>query len=166
MGASIAIMGAARTTDVEALVADSGFATHKSAIEYAVRRTLHVPFALFDWVTDLLLWLRAGYHFNQVEPLRDIGRISPRPVFIIHGLNDTMVNPEDARLLYEAAGEPKELWLLPHVEHCGAYFEDRVAYTTRVINFFNHYLKEVRLPMQLQAREIDGGEASRLSEAS
>ncbi len=140
MGASIAIMAAARTPEIEALVADSGFATHKSAIEYAVRRTIHVPFALFDWFTDFLLWLRAGYHFNQVEPLRDIGRIAPRPVLIIHGLKDTMVNPEDAKLLYAAAHEPKELWLEPDADHCGIYFENRIVYVERVISFLDRYL--------------------------
>ena len=52
MGASIAIMATARTLEIEALVADSGFATHRSAIEYSVRRTIHLPFAPFDWLTD------------------------------------------------------------------------------------------------------------------
>ena len=106
MGGSVAIMAAARSSEIEALVTDSAFATHKSAIEYAVRRTLHMPFALFDWVTDLLLWLRAGYHFLQVEPLRDINRIAPRPVLLIHGTTDSIVNPKDASLLYAAAGAP------------------------------------------------------------
>ncbi len=142
MGGSVAIMATARTQEIEALVADSAFATHKSAIEYAVRRTLHMPFALFDWVTDLLLWLRAGYHFNQVEPLRDIGRIAPRPVLLIHGLKDTIVDPHDAPLLYNAASDPKELWLLPDVDHCGAYFADRIAYTQKIIDFFDLYLKQ------------------------
>ena len=140
MGASVAIMGAARTPDVEALVFDSGFATHRSAIAYAVQRTLHMPF-FFDWMTDLLLSLRAGYHFNQVEPIRDIRRIAPRPILIIHGLKDTIVDPNDAKLLYAAAGEPKELWLFPHADHCGSYFEDRVAYVERVEDFFDYYLR-------------------------
>lgn len=149
MGAAVSIMGCARTTEVEALVADSGFATHRSVVDYAVRRTLHLPFVLFDWVTDVILWLRAGYHFNQVEPLRDIGRIAPRPVLIIHGLKDTVVDPQDASLLYNAAGEPKELWLLPDVEHCGAYFADRAVYVNTVIKFFDRYLKETP-PQQLE----------------
>ncbi len=123
MGASIAIMATARTPEIQALVADSGFATHRSAVAYSVRRTIHLPFALFDWLTDFLLWLRAGYHFNQVEPLRDIGRIAPRPVLIIHGLKDSLVDPEDAKLLYAAAKEPKELWIDPNADHCGIYFE-------------------------------------------
>ncbi len=141
MGASIAIMGSARTPEIEAVVADSGFATHKSAVDYAVRRTLHLPFFLFEWITDLILWLRAGYHFHQVEPLRDISRIAPRPLLIIHGLKDSIVDPHDATLLYNVAREPKELWLLPGVEHCGAYFADRVYYVNKVTSFFDQALR-------------------------
>ena len=142
MGAAVTIMGSARAQEVEAVVADSPFATHRRVIEYAVRRSIHLPFILFEWATDALLWWRAGYHFHQVEPLRDIGQIAPRPVLLIHGLSDTTIDPQDASLLYNAAGEPKELWLLPGVEHCGAYFEDRLVYTQKVSNFFDLYLRK------------------------
>lgn len=142
MGAAVTIMGAARTKEVEAVVADSAFATHKSVIDYAVRRTIHLPFVFFDHVTDRLLWLRAGYRFSQVEPLRDIRHLAPRPVLLIHGEKDSIVDPQDAPLLYEAAGEPKELWMLPEADHCGAYFADRVAYVNKVAAFFDHYLRE------------------------
>ncbi|GER88868.1 alpha/beta hydrolase [Dictyobacter vulcani] len=142
MGAAVSIMGTARSPEIEALVADSAFATHRRVVEFAVSRTLHLPFIIFEWVTDLILWLRAGYRFNQVEPLRDIARISPRPVMIIHGMKDTIVDPHDAPLLYKAAGEPRELWLVQDVEHCGAYFFDRVEYMRRVNEFFDVYLRQ------------------------
>lgn len=156
MGAAVAIMAGARASEVEAIVADSSFATHRSVVAYAVRRTLHLPFIIFDWTTDLLLWLRAGYHFNQVEPLRDIARLAPRPILIIHGLKDTIVDPKDATLLYEAAGDPKELWLLPDAEHCGAYFEDRAVYVNKMVEFFDLHLKNARPPINLQPRSLEG----------
>lgn len=162
MGASVAIMGTARAPEVEALVADSPFASHHSAVEYAVRRTLHLPFALFDWITDLLLFWRAGYHFNQVEPLRDVGRIAPRPLLIIHGLKDSVVNPQDGIDLYEAAHDPKELWLLPGVDHCGAYFDNRQVYVRRVLSFFERFLEESQ---ESQGLQIDT-DAQALPEAS
>ena len=143
MGAAITIMGSARAPEVEAVVADSAFATHRCVVEYAVRRKIHLPFVLFEWVTDALLWWRAGYHFNQVEPLRDIGNLAPRPILLIHGLKDSIVNPQDAPLLYNAAGEPKELWLLPNAEHCGSYFENRMEYVQKVCAFFDTYLRKI-----------------------
>jgi fermentation-respiration switch protein FrsA (DUF1100 family) len=142
MGASIAIMCSAHTPDIEALVADSAFATHKSVIGYNIRRTLHIPSAPFLWLTDCILGWRAGYHFRQVEPLRDIARFSPRPILIIHGGADTIVDPYDAPLLYTAAQEPKELWMVPEADHCGAYFADRPVYVKRIVDFFAEHLKQ------------------------
>ncbi len=144
MGAAVTIMGSTQSSEIEAIVADSAFATHRRVIEYAVRHTIHLPFILFEWVTDALLWWRAGYHFNQVEPLRYIGRIAPRPILLIQGMRDSIVDPQDAPLLYAAAKEPKELWLLPNAEHCGAYFEDRREYVQKVSAFFDLHLRKTQ----------------------
>ncbi len=166
MGAAIAIMGAARTSEIEAIIADSAFATHWSVVDYNVRHVIPLISTLFVWLADYLMWLRAGYRFRQVEPIRDIGRLAPRPILIIHGGKDSMVDPHDATLLYRAANEPKELWLLPEADHCGAYFVDRRAYTAKVINFFDLYLKKPRL--QLVEDIVDDQSQNRpdLSEAS
>jgi fermentation-respiration switch protein FrsA (DUF1100 family) len=140
MGAAVAIMCSAWHPEVEALVADSAFATHRSVIDYYLRRVLPLPAVPLLWLADALLWWRAGYHFRQVEPLRDIAAMSPRPVLIIHGQQDSVVDPRDAQRLYAAAQEPKELWLLPNADHCGAYFADRQAYVAKIDAFFHHSL--------------------------
>ncbi|MBV9708628.1 MAG: alpha/beta hydrolase, partial [Chloroflexi bacterium] len=82
--------------------------------------------------------------------------ITPRPILIIHGLKDSVVNPKDALLLYAAAKEPKELWLLPDVEHCGAYFADRIAYTQKVIDFFDLHLRKSQLSNNGKCAGIEG----------
>lgn len=160
MGAAVAIMCCAHDSRVEAIVADSAFATHSSVVDYNVRRALHLPSAPFAWLADYLLGWRAGYHFRQVEPLRDIAHIAPRPILIIHGGKDSIVDPHDAPLLYAAAQEPKELWIEPEADHCGAYFVDRPAYVQRVVAFFEQHLKQERprlvdMDSNERAREAD-----------
>ncbi|HPZ12337.1 MAG TPA: alpha/beta fold hydrolase [Bacillota bacterium] len=44
-------------------------------------------------------------------------RIVPRPLLLIHGAADELVPVSDAQLLYEAAGEPKELALVENADH-------------------------------------------------
>lgn len=169
MGAAIAIMCSARAPEVEAIVADSAFATHTSVVDFNVRRALHMPSAPFAWLADYLLGWRAGYHFRQVEPLRDIALIAPRPILIIHGGKDTVVDPHDAPLLYAAAQEPKELWIVPEADHCGAYFADRPRYVKKIIAFFEKNLKqqparphlvEVSSPERVQAADREALEAA------
>lgn len=142
MGAAIALLCGAEHPEIAAIVADSAFASHRSAVSYNLRRTLHLPAAPFLWVGDWLLRVRAGYRFHQVEPLRAIARIAPRPLLLIHGSRDQMVDPRDAGLLYRAAQGHKQLWMVPQADHCGAYFADRERYICRVVTFFATHLKE------------------------
>ncbi len=166
MGAAVAIMGCARSEDIEALVADSPFATHWSAVEYNFRHFFPLPSAPFIWAADRLLWWRAGYHFNQVEPLRDIARIAPRPILIIHNGKDSIVDPRDGGLLHAAAQEPKELWILPDADHCGAYFVDRAAYVKKINEFFDLYLKNTRPRLQLvEPISVEPAETSKMDES-
>ncbi|HWE60885.1 MAG TPA: alpha/beta fold hydrolase, partial [Chloroflexota bacterium] len=124
MGASVAIMAAARDQRIRAVVADSPFAAQRNPVKRRMKQTLHAGWSgdpiLF--LADQLLHWRAGYHFRDVEPWREIGHIAPRPLLLVHGLADLVIDAADSQLLYEAAGEPKELWLVPGVGHCGAYF--------------------------------------------
>lgn len=139
MGAAVAIMAAARDPDIEAIVADSPFATQRSQILRQMIRTLRVGWwsrqVLF--VADHLIYRLAGYRTRDVEPIREVAQIAPRPLLLIHGLEDMLIDPEDSRKLYAAAGEPKELWLVEGVDHCGAYFVDRARYVDRVARFFD-----------------------------
>ncbi|GCE32131.1 hypothetical protein KDA_76150 [Dictyobacter alpinus] len=158
MGGAVSIMGSVRAPEIEAIVTDSAFATHWSAVLVAIHRTLGFsrtwpPSAirLLHWMTDQVLWLRAGYRFHQVEPVREIRQISPRPILLIHGLSDTIISPYDAQLLYQAAGKPKALWLLPNTEHIRGYFTDSSAYVARILEFFDHRLKGREPQKNIQA---------------
>jgi fermentation-respiration switch protein FrsA (DUF1100 family) len=142
MGAAVALLAGAQTGEVEAFVLDSPFATHRGVLAYNFRRLVHLPFGLVAPLVDLLLGLRAGYHLHQVEPLRAIGHLAPRPVLLIQGGQDSVVDPRDASLLFQAAGEPKELWVVPEAEHCCAYYVDRPAYLSTVLLFFDRHLKQ------------------------
>ncbi len=41
------------------------------------------------------------------------------PIFLIHGMDDTFLDPDYAMELYEAAPDPKELWRPEGVAHAG-----------------------------------------------
>jgi uncharacterized protein len=143
MGAAVAIMGTARRAEVRALVADSSFATHADEVRFSIAHAMHVPAPFVPLVaslTDPILQWRAGYRHADVEPLREIERIAPRPLMIIHSTADAIIPVEDAYRLYEAAGEPKELWIDDGVSHCGVYFLDRERYCRRIAGFFAEHL--------------------------
>jgi pimeloyl-ACP methyl ester carboxylesterase len=53
----------------------------------------------------------------EFRPEEQIGRIAPRPVLLVHGDGDRLVPPEEARHLFERAGSPRRLDLMPGLGH-------------------------------------------------
>ena len=81
-----------------------------------------------------------GGDLEQSDPLRWVAKIAPRGLFLIHGEEDPYVSVEEVRRLYDAAGEPKELWIAPGAGHRRVdqvYPDD---YRDRVVSFFDRYL--------------------------
>jgi alpha-beta hydrolase superfamily lysophospholipase len=136
MGAAVAIMVAAGDERVGAVVADSPFASQRELLRAHLRRRIglfSLPFAL---AAERFL----PYDVREVEPIREVERISPRACLFIHGGRDTVTDPEDSRTLYARAGDPKELWIVEEADHCGSYFADRAAYAERVAGFLERHL--------------------------
>ncbi len=53
----------------------------------------------------------------EMTPVEHVGRVSPRPLLLIHGTDDKTVPVAHAHRLYEAAGQPKDLVLLEGLGH-------------------------------------------------
>ena len=140
MGGAVSISVAADDSRVRAVCTDSAFADPQTLIGERVRSALKVPAVVVMTPVIALLARRTGARLTDFRPLLAVGRIAPRPLLLIHGEDDALVPVHHAELLYEAAGEPKELWRLPGVGHVGAYFADRPEYVARVLRFFQEAL--------------------------
>ena len=55
--------------------------------------------------------------FSQYNILQQAAKIAPRPFLILHGEADETVDVRQASLLYQAAEEPKEVYLLEGANH-------------------------------------------------
>ena len=134
MGAVTMIRATAHYPQIEALVADSPFATLQDEMD------LRVPFPIVRSWIRFFAERESGVTLDQVRPVDDIAHISPRPVFIIQGMADGMVPIDSAQRLYDAAGEPRQLWVEKDVPHLNMYAYYKTRYTKRVIRFFDEYL--------------------------
>ena len=99
----------------DVLVNPQAFLQHARSI--GIVRDANFPTSVAQW----------AYSFEEVTPERWVKRIAPRPILIVHGDADDVVAPEQARKLYEVAGEPKELFILPGVGHRLRLEEQAVA---------------------------------------
>lgn len=136
MGGAIGLLAGARFPSISALVSDSAYADLGRAIARGQWLAYHIPRVplgqMVIWATALRLYTR----MSSLNPVQAIGRISPRRILLIHGLKDRSIPPEEARILFAAAGEPKELWLVPEAEHVGCFYRERSEYVKRVVGFF------------------------------
>jgi fermentation-respiration switch protein FrsA (DUF1100 family) len=55
--------------------------------------------------------------FDYIYSLNWVGKISPRPLLIVHGTQDDVVPLDSSRALYERAGEPKDIIIIQGAGH-------------------------------------------------
>lgn len=69
------------------------------------------------WFTWPFQWLPKFTVDDRFSPLPSMAKISPLPLLILHGDQDAVVPVQDGKRLYEAALEPKQLWIVPGAGH-------------------------------------------------
>ena len=134
MGTAAAMLAAARTPDIEALVLDSAFADLPATLENEFRATWHMPapgvaYAMF------LYQVMSGTDPATVVPADAIGALASRPLLFIAGADDRTVMPADGESMAATAGTTAAYVLVPGAGHVGAYFVDPPAYSARIRAF-------------------------------
>jgi len=69
-------------------------------------------------------------NFKTVDPLLWVDQISPRPLLIIHGDKDDLVDPAQAYQIYEKAKQPKQLAMIAGAGHRLRHEEDAMKVAT------------------------------------
>lgn len=77
---------------------------------------------------------------NQFRSIHKVGRLT-LPKLFIHGDADVRVPPDLGRRLYEAAAEPKELYLVPGAGHNDVHLHGGLRYLRRISRFRSRCLR-------------------------
>ncbi|MBI5864139.1 MAG: alpha/beta fold hydrolase [Planctomycetes bacterium] len=150
-GACAAILIAAEDQAVQAIVADGAFSTD-TTIEHLMRRWAYI-FATVRVLYEnhhpafwrFLRWCMvrcASREFRCKFPSvrKAIARMTPRPIFFIHGEKDSYLPVEQSRLLYALAPQPKHLWIAPSAKHNQAVICHPEIYARLTREFFDEHL--------------------------
>jgi uncharacterized protein len=136
VGGELMLHAAAETDDLKAVVSEGAGA--RSVAEFREMPDASIPMH----AVETMITAGNALFSNSPPPpvMHDIvGRIAPRPVFIIwapDGVDTEALN----RGYYEAAGEPKTLWEIPESKHVGGLQARPREYERRVIGFFDDAL--------------------------
>ncbi len=134
MGAASAMLAAARSPEIEALVLDSPFADLSATLANGIRSTWHMPEPMVAYAL-LLYRVFSGTDPSTVVPADAVGALATRPLLFIAGADDQAVAPTDGATMARAAGANAVYVLVPGAGHVGAYDADPAAYVARVRAF-------------------------------
>lgn len=89
-----------------------------------------------------VLWSvrRCGVDLDGVRPVEALPRISPRPVLLIYGQQDTLVPPPLQDVMIAALREPSEVWRVLPARHQNFAEVMPDEYAARLTAFFNRWL--------------------------
>ncbi len=140
MGAGIALQCAAADERIEAVVAESPFASLREAsYDYAGLRWSPVLgktlFAPFSW---MLVWRGeslAGFPASSISPEKAVAERA-FPVLLICDANDVALPCRHAQRIYAAARGVKSIWVVPGAFHTGALGFQPDEFRRRVLQFF------------------------------
>lgn len=140
MGASVAVLVAARDERISAVVADGLVVDLPAGIArqlWLVHRLPREPFLTF---ANLLYRLRYGKPAGSISPLKAIHLLAPRPILLITGERDLRTPPDDLRRLAERAAGPKDTWIVNDAAHLETFARAPQEYIQRVGRFFKQHL--------------------------
>ena len=136
VGGELMLQAAAETDALKAVVSEG--AGSRSVGEFREMPDATLPMHVVETMITTGLTLFSN---SPPPPLMQdmIGRIAPRPVFLIwatHGVDTEVLNEK----YFERAGEPKTLWEIPDAKHVGGLAARPAEYERRVVGFFDRAL--------------------------
>lgn len=141
LGASLAVYYVAHScyrSRFRALILDSPFSDYRTIAEETLEGFLPVR---------ALKWLVKRTVPDRYSPQAAIEAVSPVPVLFIHGDRDATIPLHHSQRLFDLAGEPKQLWIVPGAGHVQALREQ--ALQGRLARFLHERVageQVVRLP--------------------
>jgi len=125
---------------LNALILEEVYPTIESAVRNRLRARLGFLGSLAAPALMLQLDLRLGIPPSALRPIDRIA-VMAAPILVIGGSEDRYTPPADTRRLFDAAVEPKQLWIVDGLGHEDAHAKAGIAYERRVLAFLATYLR-------------------------
>lgn len=87
-----------------------------------------------SWITWLFQPLAYVALSDKWAP-KNIASLSPTPMLIMAGTADPVIEPENAKKIYDLAAEPKQLWLIEGAGHGNLFELDPTQNRQKLLNF-------------------------------
>lgn len=138
MGGATVLRAGARIPEVAVVVSEAGYQSVESIAGHIITiLTGRAPWPMMMWFVDQ----EAGVPASEVNGLQDVAQIAPRPLMFVHGEQDNIVFLSDSQAMYEAASDPKALYVVPGADHVNLVSIDLEGYAENVVSFLDAHLR-------------------------
>jgi len=137
MGAATVISHLEIDRRVRCVIADCAYSDLKQLLKYQLKRYFHIP-SIFITMACFLVYLRAGFWYGEVSPIRAVSHTNT-PILFIHGIEDNYVPANMSQAMYDCKNGFKELYLVEGAKHAGSCITNHEEYERRVEIFLNHF---------------------------
>jgi len=128
------------TPPPSAVILESMYPTIEEAVSDRLQIRLGSAGEIFTPLLLLQLPLRLGIGAEDLRPIDHIASIGA-PLLIISGTEDRHTTVKETERLFDAAKEPKELWLVEGAAHVDLHAFRPHAYEERISAFLRKYLR-------------------------
>ena len=127
--------------DIDVLVIESVYPDITRAVHNRVQMRLGPLHRLLAPLLLVQLEPRLGVAADQLRPIEQIGDLAC-PVLVLGGTQDLHTTSEKTQALFDAANQPKELYLFEGATHQDLFEFDPSEYKSRVLRFVEEHLAD------------------------
>lgn len=127
LGGALSVVLGAERREIRGVAVDGAFDHYRKIACWHMRR--HPLLLWLSWSVPIIM----SGNYNPVDYVK---KLSPRPLLVIHGTRDRIVPVQCGRRLYDAAGEPKDIWIVEGVDHYGPLQERTQEAEAKLLAFF------------------------------
>ena len=139
VGGEMLLDAASELEGLEAVVSEgAGVRSIREALDIPETRALIEAALLYAVATPAVALFSSSLPPPSLTDL--IGKIAPRPVFLVYAVPGQGGEAELNETFHEAAGNPKEIWNVPGAGHTGGIEAQPEEYERRVVGFFDDAL--------------------------
>jgi fermentation-respiration switch protein FrsA (DUF1100 family) len=133
-GATVLLAAEKLPAEVRWVIVESTYPTIRDALDRRFRKDIGLP----GWLAGALFIpfaeMRLGVSIDEITPITHIQNLHC-PVFVLGGSADLHTLPRSTQAIFDAAKEPKELWLVDGAAHRDLYGFAHEEYAKRILAF-------------------------------
>ena len=136
MGGVISIIARAITGKGDFVIASTPYESFKSLFDFQIRKR-GLPSFLFLPILRIVALFELGFNYEHYTAINMVKKVRV-PIFIVSAKHDKIVNPHDAKYVYDKANTPKEYWQT-NTSH-GIFKDNPEEFKKITLNFLAKYI--------------------------